>query len=45
MKTLRKFGYWSPEPKPLCRSVRIIAAHNGDYERKKCEITRIALQH
>ena len=44
MKTLRKFVYWSPEPKALCRSVRIIAAHNGDYERKKSEITRIALQ-
>ena len=44
VKTLKKFGYWSPEPKPLRRSVRIIAAHKGDYERKKSEITRIALQ-
>jgi hypothetical protein len=44
VKTLKRFGYWSPEPKPLRRSVRIIAAHNGDYERKKSEITRIALQ-
>jgi hypothetical protein len=43
-KTLKKFGYWSPEPKPVRRSVRVIAAHKGDYEQKKSEITRIALQ-
>ena len=43
-KTLKKFGYWSPEPKPVRRSVRVIAAYKGDYEQKKSEITRIALQ-
>ena len=44
VNTLKRFGYWSPEPRSIRGSLRVIAAHNGDYERKKCEITRIALQ-
>jgi hypothetical protein len=44
MRTLKKFGYWSPESKPIRRSVRIIAAHMGDYQKKKQEITRAALE-
>ena len=46
VKTLKRFGYWSQPPVPkYSRKARIIAAHNGDYEHKKSEITRSALEH
>lgn len=44
VSTLKKFGYWSPEPTPIRKRLHIAAAHKGEYERKKNEITRIALQ-
>jgi hypothetical protein len=49
VKTLKRFGYWSPPPSgPLRRRYKIVAASRSEeinYERKKAEITRIALQH
>jgi hypothetical protein len=49
VKTLKRFGYWSPPPSgPLCRRYKIVAASRSEeinYETKKTEITRIALQH
>ena len=49
VKTLKRFGYWSPPPSgPLRRRYKIVAASRSEeinYETKKAEITRIALQH
>lgn len=44
VSTLKKFGYWSPESTPNRKKLHIVAAHKGEYERKKSDITRIALQ-
>jgi hypothetical protein len=49
MKTLKRFGYWSPAPIPEHRRrYRIIAAQKSEdihYEMKKREITCAALEH
>ena len=49
VKTLKRFGYWSPPPSgPLRHRYKIVAASRSEeinYETKKAEITRIALQH
>jgi hypothetical protein len=49
MRTLKRFGYWSPPPsKPFRRRCSIAAASKSEdihYELKKSEITRIALEH
>lgn len=42
--TLKKFGHWCPEPSPIRKKLHIAAAHKGDYEQKKSDITRVALQ-
>ena len=47
VKTLKKFGFWSPGPKPIHKKYSVVAAHRHEkvqYEKKKDEITRIALQ-
>jgi len=48
MKTLKRFGYWSPPPlPPLRRKYAVVAASRSEeihYEMKKSEITRVALQ-
>jgi hypothetical protein len=49
VRTLKRFGYWSPPPSnPTCRRYNIAAASRSEeihYEMKKAEITRVALQH
>ena len=48
MRTLKRFGYWSPQPVPIRHRRGIVAAQRSEeihYEMKKNEITRIALQH
>jgi hypothetical protein len=49
VRTLKRFGYWSPPPSnPTRRRYNIAAASRSEeihYEMKKAEITRIALQH
>ena len=48
MRTLKRFGYWSPPPVPIRYRRGIVAAQRSEeihYEMKKNEITRIALQH
>jgi hypothetical protein len=47
VQTLKKFGYWSPEPTPVRRKLQVVAAQRSEeinYEQKKSEITRVALQ-
>ena len=48
MKTLKRFGYWSPPPlPPMRRKYAVVAASRSEeihYEMKKSEITRVALQ-
>ena len=49
VRTLKRFGYWSPPPSnPTRRRYNIAAASRSEeihYEMKKAEITRVALQH
>jgi hypothetical protein len=49
VRTLKRFGYWSPPPSnPTHRRYNIAAASRSEeihYEMKKAEITRVALQH
>jgi len=49
VRTLKRFGYWSPPPSnPTRHRYNIAAASRSEeihYEMKKAEITRVALQH
>ncbi|AFC35106.1 hypothetical protein OtV6_198 [Ostreococcus tauri virus RT-2011] len=49
VRTLKRFGYWSPPPStPFRRRYNVVAASKSEdihYELKKNEITRIALEH
>jgi hypothetical protein len=47
VRTLKRFGYWSPPPaEPVRRRTLVMASKSDDvhYEMKKSEITRAALE-
>ena len=45
MKTIKKFGYWSPDPIYKKSKLRVVAmCQKEKYNTKKFDITRVALQ-